>query len=133
MPARAEVPSLALRLAASPAANHLYLRVTNLGNVGASATRLRLLRVDLAATPIAATPIANAVADIATGPPQVQEFTWNPGGAPGRTELVLAVADQDLPGRRVDLPASFASPAQVAAFAERRPSVVLRGFEVVAP
>jgi hypothetical protein len=119
--------------------NRLYLRVANTGNVPATATRLRLFRVDTTPT-VTATLIPGATATVTIppdgatlgGPPFIHEFTWDPGGAVDRMQLVLAVADADLPGRRLDPPV-FAAPAEVSAFAARNPSVALRSFSVVAP
>jgi len=117
----------------SGATNHLYLRVVNSGNVPAAATRLRLFSLDMTATPVTATQFSTTVVDVPAGPAHVQSFTWDPGGA-ARTQTVLAVADHDVAGRRLDPPlGGFPTPADAAAFAAANPAAVLRTFEVVGP
>ncbi|NEA30679.1 hypothetical protein [Streptomyces sp. SID13031] len=114
------------------AANSLYLRVRNTGTVDSVNTRLRLFRLDLAATPITATEVANATPPVPAGSTHIEEFTWDPGGVAPRSELLLCVADDDRAGRRTDVPATFATHDLIHAFAGRRPGVALRLFDVVA-
>jgi hypothetical protein len=114
------------------AANPLYLRVRNAGVVDSASTRLRLFRLDLAATPITATQVADAAPAVPATGTLIQDFTWDPGGAGPRRELLLCVADEDQPERRIVVPASFAALEAVHTFATRR-AVALRLFDVIGP
>jgi photosystem II stability/assembly factor-like uncharacterized protein len=114
------------------AANHLYVRVRNAGNIDAAAVRLRLLRVDAAAAPVALAPAVATTAAVAAETVAVVDLTHTPTAGPGGAEHLLAVADVDEDGRRVDVPASFADRDALVAFAAGRLDVALRTFGVTA-
>src|SRR6185503_12902729 len=81
-------------------ANRLYLRVVHAGNVRVASARLRLFQVDLA-TPVALTEVASATPALEPGAIHIEEFTWDPAGTAPRTQLVLAVADDNRAGRAI--------------------------------
>jgi hypothetical protein len=114
-------------------ANRLYLRVRNAGTVNSVNTRLRLFRLDLTVAPITATEVATAGPPIPANGVAIEEFSWDPGGAAGRAELLLCVADDNRPGRQTDVPPTFATLETVHAFTARRPGAALRLFDVVGP
>ncbi|WP_329476628.1 hypothetical protein OG555_33845 [Kribbella sp. NBC_01484] len=111
--------------------NTLYLRVRNVGTVDSTHTRLRLFRLDLAATPITANEIVAAAPPVPAGSTHIEELAWNPGPVAPSTELLLCVADDNRPGWLLDVPADFADLETLRAFAGRRPGVALRVFDVI--
>jgi hypothetical protein len=76
--------------------------------------------------------VLSANVDIPAGPPHIQAFQWDPGGAAGDEAVLLVIADQDVDGRRIE-PPEFGTPAAVDAFAAARPSVAIRRFDIVGP
>jgi hypothetical protein len=89
---------------AGGADNHLYLRAANTGNVDEAAVRLRLLLVDASVAPVTtATLGAPAASAIPAGGSIIVEFVAPiPPTAAGDRRFVLAIADVDADGRRLD-------------------------------
>lgn len=111
--------------------NSLYLRVRNTGTVASTSTRLRLFEVTPAAVPVAVTAAASATPTVPAGQAVVEELSWDPGGAP-RTACLLAVADDDRPGTRVDVPATLPDLAALLRLASI-PGAALRMITVESP
>jgi hypothetical protein len=111
--------------------NRLALRVRNAGNIACATARLRVLQVNTGVTPLATNQVASVVVNIAAGSSHFETLTWDPLGAP-RTETVLVVADDDRPGRRVEVP-PLNSIDDLIAFASSSRAAALRTFDVVDP
>lgn len=117
------------RLAAG-VANHVYVRVRNAGNVDAAPARVRLLRLDPTATPVTWAAAADATGPVPAEGVAIIDVAHTPTAAAGGFEHLLAVADRDLDGARVDVPATFPDLDAVVVYAESRPDVALRTLGV---
>jgi hypothetical protein len=112
--------------------NFLYLRTANLGVAAQDNARFRLFQLFMGATPITSTAIAApANARVPAGGSAIVEFRWNPGAAAAGDRLfVLAIADHDSDGRRLDPPASFPTLEALDAFCDTHPNAAYREFVV---
>jgi hypothetical protein len=111
--------------------NQLALRVRNVGNVACATTRLRILDVDTGVTPLATAEIVTVAVNIDAGGAHFETINWDPLGAP-RTVTVLVVADDDRPGRGVEIP-PLNTLEELIAFTSATRAAALRTFAVVNP
>jgi len=117
-------------------ANHdsfIYVRVANLGTVAEAAVRQRVFQLATGSSPITAAAIGAAVpAAVPAGGSAIVELPWNPGAAAAGDRLfVLALADVDADGRRLDPPpAGFATVEELDAFCDAHPNAAYREFAV---
>src|SRR6185437_13880274 len=104
----------------------------NLGSAAEPAARHRVFQLAMGASPIAPAAIGAAVpAPVPAGGSAIVELPWNPGAAaPGDRLFVLAVADVDADGRRLDPPAGFASVEELDAFCDAHANAAYREFAV---
>jgi len=119
---------------AGGAENHLYLRSANVGNVAEPAVRHRLFLADLTANPITFAeldpPLAITV-PIAAGASVVTEFRRDvPAAASGSRMFAVAVADVDVAGFQVTLPADATALDALHEFCRTNPAVAVREFTI---
>jgi hypothetical protein len=115
------------------AANHFYLRSANVGTVAEAAVRHRLLVVaDAAASPLVLNPLGVPAAQaIPAGGSVITEFAGLavPGVAAGDHRFVLAIADVDADGLRVDpAAADLVTLDALLAFCAIHPGAAVREF-----
>ena len=119
--------------------NAVYVRSANLGTASVvdpaePRFRHRLFQLDVTASPITRTAIGGDVLEpIPAGGFAIVEFTWNPGAAAAGDRLfVLAAADHDSDGRRLEVPETFETPERGLPRAQRRRVGARRSARVAA-
>lgn len=110
----------------------LYVRTANLGDAAEPAVRHRVFRLAMSASPITCDPVGSVQAAVPAGGAGIVELPWNPGDiAAGERLFLLAIADVDADGRRLDPPvAGFPSIDDLEAFCDTHPNAACRELEV---
>ena len=116
-------------------ADSLAARIRNAGNVERTTARLRVVRLDLGAPPQVGTNVVVTAANLVVPPDGwlIHQLQWDPAVAAPATVVVIAIVDDDRPGRQIDVPPSFATLEEAIAFASGRPDIALRNFPVRDP
>ena len=112
-------------------ANHVYVRVANRGNVATTSGRVRLFVIGFGAPVVTPTFSAAAPQEVPATSIEHADVAHTPTAAAGAAEIVLAVADQDADGRRVDPPATWANRHEFYDWVAAHDEVSIRRFDVV--
>jgi hypothetical protein len=118
---------------AGGADNHFYLRSSNTGNVAEAAVRHRLLLLNVGVSPVTGAVLAPPVVQpIAAGASIIVEFVRAVPAVPaGERRFIVAIADVDADGRRLELPTDAANAANldaIHAFCIANPNAAIREF-----
>ena len=112
-------------------ANHVYVRVANRGNVATTSGRVRLFVIGFGTPTVTPTFGAGVPHDVPATAIAHADVIHTPTAAAGAVEIVLAVADEDADGRRVDPPATWANRREFYDWVAAHDGASIRRFDVV--
>ena len=112
------------------AANNVYVRAANQGNISTTSGRFRLYRIEIGSPTITPHLSDDVDLEVAESSIAIAQLSHTPTAVAGEVEIVMAVVDQDQPARTTDPPASWADLDTFLAWVADRPSVSVRRFDV---